>query len=357
MGNHVAQLSKNMSHELQILDKHTDVTPDIQQSVLTGYSEVSQKVAELISKADDILKKDPQLDEVAAEARECRIALMRTRTETERTRKSLLRPIDTYRKAISGAAAIITDEVSRRESKLEQIEQMFEERKKEANRLIHEERLAQLKEIFGDEDMSRYPEDLDLSTKSRREFDEMKAMAISQAEKIRDAREKARLEEEQRQRELEEARQEAARLRAEQEEREAALKAELALREAELDRQKAEMAEQQRILNEKLAEAENARREAEQKAAAEKAEKEREQREALEKKRQEMIEAAAEKLRASVAPDKEKLHAYLNALKAVPAPELTSKSGIALGSKINTSFSNFVTSSTSLVEVLDKFPA
>jgi hypothetical protein len=356
MGNHAAQLSKNMSHELQILDKHTDVTPDIQQSVLTGYSEVSQKVAELISKADDILKKDPQLDEVAAEARECRIALMRTRTETERTRKSLLRPIDTYRKAISGAAAIITDEVSRRESKLEQIEQMFEERKKEANRLIHEERLAQLKEIFGDEDMSRYA-DIDLSTKSRREFDELKAIAIRQVEEIRDAREKARLEEEQRQRELEEARQEAARLRAEQEEREAALKAELALREAELDRQKAEMAEQQRILNEKLAEAENARREAEQKAAAEKAEKEREQREALEKKRQEMIEAAAEKLRASVAPDKEKLHAYLNALKAVPAPELTSKSGIALGSKINTSFSNFVTSSTSLVDVLDKFPA
>jgi hypothetical protein len=157
-------------------------TPDTAAAeVITGYSAVTQSAAILLERAKDILSKDALADETAIEARACRIMLMRIRTETVRVCKSLLRPIDLHRKAISGASAIIVDAVSQTETKLEVIESAFEQRKEEKKRQLNDERFAELSTIVTSSMLAAFGL-IDLGNKSNKEYAEIVASAKAAAE-------------------------------------------------------------------------------------------------------------------------------------------------------------------------------
>ena len=308
----------------EIVDKETP--DDVSADVIMGYHKVTPRVGELVQQADDILTKDATSDVVAIEARTCRIDLMRIRTETERTRKELLKPLDLRRKAISGAAAIITDVVAQREARLSVIEQAAEDRKEQRRRALHDARYAELAEIVAGDALTAYAL-VDLGSKSRSEFADILNAARTiaaeiEAKRLADEAEAKRLADEAEAKRLaDEA--EAARVEAQ--------------RKAELEAlQAAQAAEEEKRI---AAEAENAAlraqlAEIEQKANAEAAAKRiKDEAEAAEKKRalDEQLRIERERIAAeqalAVAPDREKLTAFIDSLAKLAPPEMTTKSG------------------------------
>lgn len=64
-------------NELQIVNDEDQLPSEAKTEVIHGYSAVTSKVAELIQTAEEILTKDTTSDDVAKEARECRISYAR----------------------------------------------------------------------------------------------------------------------------------------------------------------------------------------------------------------------------------------------------------------------------------------
>jgi hypothetical protein len=310
----------------EIVDKETPT--DVSTDVITGYSTITQRVSNLVEQADEILLKDPQSDVVAAEARTCRLDLMRVRTDTERLRKQLLQPIDLRRKAISGAAAIITDAVAQREAKLSTIEQAAEDRKEQRRKALHDARYAELAAIVSGDALAAYAL-VDLGSKSKNEFTDILNAARTiaaeiEAKRIADEAEAKRLADEA----------EAKRLT---DEAEAKRLADEAQRKAELEAQAA--AAKEADAKRAAAEAENAAlrakiEEMERKANAEaEAKRVKAEAEAAEKKRalDEQLRIERERIAAeqalAVAPDREKLTAFIDSLAGLAPPEMATKSG------------------------------
>jgi hypothetical protein len=319
----------------EIVDKETPT--DVSTDVITGYSTITQRVSNLVEQADEILLKDPQSDVVAAEARTCRLDLMRVRTDTERLRKQLLQPIDLRRKAISGAAAIITDAVAQREAKLSTIEQAAEDRKEQRRKALHDARYAELAAIVSGDALAAYAL-VDLGSKSKNEFTDILNAARTiaaeiEAKRIADEAEAKRLADEAEAKRLtDEA--EAKRLT---DEAEAKRLADEAQRKAELEAQAA--AAKEADAKRAAAEAENAAlrakiEEMERKANAEaEAKRVKAEAEAAEKKRalDEQLRIERERIAAeqalAVAPDREKLTAFIDSLAGLAPPEMATKSG------------------------------
>lgn len=328
--------------ELQIVNDEDHLPIEAKTEVIHGYSSVTSKVASLITTADAILLKDTNDDDVAKEARDCRIALMRIRTETERIRKDLVRPIDLHKKAISGAAAIITDVVSRKERAMSEIEDAYEQRKETQRKAIHQERLNAVLAITGDEHFTELSV-IDFASKSKAEYAELlkyytDAVATRRAEREEKARleEQARLEEEARRAEL-------AKKAAEEEEKRKAMEAEnAALRKQLEEAQKAKEAAEAQI---------RAEEEAKKKAAAEALA---EQRKIQEQKVREAQEKAAAERKAKLAPDREKLIKFSSDVDKFVMEyqtELTTKEGQSL---LSTSRNTLRSYAKSISQMADK---
>jgi len=306
VGGTIRSIKKMSTLELQIVSDDEQLSTETKSEVIKGYSSVSQRVSDLIAEAESILTKDTTSDAVAVEARTCRIGLMRVRTETERIRKELLRPIDLHKKAISGAAAIITDAVSRRERQMDEIETAYEARKEAARAALHQERYNEIKAIVGGE---KFPElDVtDFASKSKSEFTEMLAFYAKQvSDRVKIRAEEFRL---------------AAEARLAEEARLEQIRAEEEARRAELARQAAEEAEKRKAmeaenaaLRHQLEEANKAKEAAEAKIRAEEDAKKKAAAEALavqrslqEQKLREDQEKAAAERKAKLAPDRVKI--------------------------------------------------
>jgi len=323
-----------------------EIPLEITQDVVGSFGDLASRFSTIMDDAASVLRKNPDSDEVAAEARACRLQMVRVRTDTERKRKELLKPIDLRRKAINGAAAIFQDRAAIVEGQLRPIEDAAEARKEAKRKELHESRLAKISELLSDESLIPYTL-MDLGDKSNKEFEDILTsakelhsfLAAKREEEERAAAEAQRLlEEAEAQRQAEEA--EAARIRAEQEAQRQAEEAEAARVRAEQEAQRqAELEEAKRVAAER--EAENAKLREQLEASQRKDREEREAREAeaarvraeqeanrlreLERQAQEV--AAAKE--AALAPDREKLLVFLNGLKsAVTAPDtMTTPSG------------------------------
>jgi hypothetical protein len=320
-----------------------EIPLEITQDVVGSFGDLASRFSTIMDDAASVLRKNPDSDEVATEARACRLQMVRVRTDTERKRKELLKPIDLRRKAINGAAAIFQDRAAIVEGQLRPIEDAAEARKEAKRKELHESRLAKISELLSDESLIPYTL-MDLGDKSNKEFEDILTsakelhsfLAAKREEEERAAAEAQRLlEEAEAQRQAEEA--EAARVRAEQEAQRQAEEAEAARVRAEQEAQRqAELEEAKRVAAER--EAENAKlreqleasqreeREArEAEAARVRAEQEANRLRELERQAQEV--AAAKE--AALAPDREKLLVFLNGLKsAVTAPDtMTTPSG------------------------------
>lgn len=216
-------------------------------------------------------------------AKQMRLALVKVRTATDKTRKELKEESLLRGKAIDGMAALITLKCKENESRLETIEKAEERRLAAEKEELRQKRLSELEQVT--DNPLLYP----VADMSENEFAELLA-----AQKLA---KQARLEAERVAAEAEEKRREAERL-------------------AEIRRQEEEKRERERLESE-IAEQRKQREAAEAQARAERAE-----REAAEKKRRELqdkIDAqeraetqrlAAEKeaqRKAATAPDREKL--------------------------------------------------
>lgn len=346
--------------EIQIIQEQ-DIPQPIQQDVLSGYSQVSAKASEAIQKAQEILAKDTSDDAVALEARECRISLMRVRTETERTRKAMLRPVELHKKAISGAAAILTDIVSRKEKEMESIEEAYEQRCEQARQVVRDERRAAMETLAeGIVSLSAY-DHVDLASKSNKEMGEIHELIKKMVQEAKQAAEAAEAE---RQKAIEEAKAAAAA---------AAAKAEEDARRVAEAKEEAERIAREETARRQAAEAEAAELraklealDAERKKAEEAAEAERQKAELQEKARQAELKKAEEqeRLRAealrkealarAMAPDIDKLKDFAKrcaeAVASVEVPDLSTKAAATALTTMRTSLERSLAAIKNLAE-------
>jgi hypothetical protein len=283
-----------------------EIPTEITQDVIGSFTELASRLSSVGQTATDILRKNPDSDDVATEARDCRLQMVRVRTDTERTRKELLKPIDLRRKAINGAAAIFEDKASQIEAQLRPIEDAAETRKEERRRQLHDDRLTEIS-VFLQGDLLTPYSLMDLGSKSNKDFLDIVNSAKSTAESLaakKAEEELARMEEERVAAELEAQRQvelaEAQRVAAE-------LEAQRQVELAVAQRVSAELAElraQVEIAKRK----ESAEREAREIAAAK--QREAEAAEHRRKVEADIAEALAVK-QLALAPDREKLTLFL----------------------------------------------
>ena len=186
-----------------------EIPTEITQDVIGSFTELASRLSSVGQTATDILRKNPDSDDVATEARDCRLQMVRVRTDTERTRKELLKPIDLRRKAINGAAAIFEDKASQIEAQLRPIEDAAETRKEERRRQLHDDRLTEIS-VFLQGDLLTPYSLMDLGSKSNKDFLDIVNSAKSTAESLaakKAEEELARMEEERVAAELEAQRQ------------------------------------------------------------------------------------------------------------------------------------------------------
>ena len=278
--------------------------------ILANYKEIK------VTSEDDFVK--------MAEARDKRLALKKVRTGVENKRKELKADIVRAGKAIDSVARFVKDTIEPVEEYLELQEKFAEIKAAERAAAVKAERLEKLAKYTDDITLYNFEAMTDdqfanliSSLKAQKEAE---IAATKQAEADRIAAEEA---EKKRQAEIEA---ENVRLKAEAEAKEKAAEAERKkLAEEQAKRDAAIAAERDKL------EAENEKRLAEERA---KAEAERQKREALEAKQRAEAEAAAAVQRqteaaerqALLAPDKEKIVAYANALNVLRSQQPTVKS-------------------------------
>lgn len=340
-----------MSTEIIIADP--EIPTEITQDVVGSFSELASRFSTIMDDATNVLRKNPDSDDVAAEARQCRLQMVRVRTDTERKRKELLRPIDLRRKAINGAAAIFEDRASQVEARLRPIEDAAEARKEAKRKVLHDDRLSQISSLLDGESLTPYTL-MDLGSKSNKEFEDILGSAQELAESIlikkqeaERAAEEARIaaEEAEAKRIAEEA--EAKRIAAEQEAKRQAELEEAKRIAAEREAENAKLREQLEASQRKEREEHEAR---EAEAARVRAEQEAERLRVLERQAQ---EAAAAK-EAALAPDREKLLAFLDSLKdAVIVPDtMTSPSGKSMATTVQKVLDKAIQSSVDFVKAM-----
>ena len=341
-----------MSTEIIIADP--EIPTEITQDVVGSFSELASRFSTIMDDASNVLRKNPDSDDVAAEARQCRLQMVRVRTDTERKRKELLRPIDLRRKAINGAAAIFEDRAYQVEARLRPIEDAAEARKEAKRKALHDDRLSQISSLLDGESLTPYTL-MDLGSKSNKEFEDILGSAQELAESIlikkqeaERAAEEARIaaEEAEAKRIAEEA--EAKRIAAEQEAKRQAELEEAKRIAAEREAENAKLREQLEASQRKEREEREAR---EAEAARVRAEQEAERQRVLERQAQEAAAAAKE---AALAPDREKLLAFLDSLKdAVIVPDtMTSPSGKSMATTVQKVLDKAIQSSVDFVKAM-----
>lgn len=299
------------------------------------WTDLRSQFEKLKSNAEMALTQDPAQPLSAIVARDTRLALRRVRIAVESRRKELGEHHLRKTQEVNAAAGEIRKLIEPYEEKLEAIEKHAE--RVEADRVLKlsQVRACKLSEVGGSF------EGVDLGRMVDEQFDNMLAGATyvyeqNQAkaradEEARIAREKAEAEERLR------IRRENERLRKEVQEREALIEQERAEAREEALRQAAVLTEERRKAAEvqrKIEETAQAERVAAQ-AVARKADIERRRLEAAEAQRvqDEADRKAAEDLarqKAEAAPDKEKLHAFAQSIRAMveKVPNMTSPTGI-----------------------------
>lgn len=318
-----------MNNQLQVILDEKRLTDEHKKQVLEAFGAPFEQAGEILK---DYIDKDGQLSlsdnaikvtseddfTTMAEAREKRIILKKVRTGVENKRKELGGSYYETYKAINDIASTIKDPIKPVEEYLETQEKFAELKEAERAAKIKAERLEKLAEYTDDVSLYNYEAMTD------EQFDNLIASLKAQREAESAAAKKA----------------EEDRLAAEEAERKhrAEIEAENARLKAEADkREKQAAAERERL------EKENEKRLAAERA---KADEERQKREAIEADQRAQAEAEARKKaeaeeaerQALLAPDKEKIVSFANALSVLrtQAPTVKTKEAQELLSQVDT---------------------
>lgn len=281
----------------------TGLTTEGALSLRNAFAPHFQEFHDLAAEASTITEDKPKA------ARALRLKLKAVRVASEKTRKALKEDSLRRGKAIDGINHLMTYQLVPVEKAMEDIEKAEERREAARKEALREERCAEL-EPFAD------PAFYDLGSMPEDQWLQLLAGAKAAHE---------------------------AKVEAERKAEEERLAAEQAAAEALAKRQAEEAAERERLRTE------NEKAQAERDAAAKVAAEERAKREKLEAEVREREEAeAAQKEEAArkaaesaAAPDREKVSAYIAALRAIPALPATTEKGKALAAKLESQMAKF----------------
>lgn len=349
MKNITETIEVSESQELMVAAKENNLPAEAAESLLSIFSPMAKQAHEIILQSENIT--DAKL------ARAHRLKLREVRINIEAARKTAKEDSLRTGKAIDGMANILKYLIEPVETRLSDVENAEELKAAAARAALKVERAAQLTPFGVDPafySLDVMPEEtwIQLLDNSRIAH-EAKIAAAKAAEEARIKAENDRLKEEAR------IREENAKLKAEADAREAQLKIEreAAAKEAKrlADAAASELAEVERkaeadrktaakVAQEAADKARKEREAIEAKAAAERLA--REKLEAAERARIAAAEQAAKveaeaKAKAERAPDKEKIRAWLDAIGAIPLPELSTAAGRAAARTINTALAQF----------------
>ncbi len=298
-----------MTNELQVILDEQNVAQENAKQLIAAFGAPFTEAGEILSTYKKIQVTDESQKDLMAEAREKRLTLKKIRTGVEAKRKELKEDSLRVGKAIDGVARYIKENIEPAEQYLELQEKFAEIKEAEHAAIVKAERVEKLSKYT--DDLSVYNLDIMQEETFDKLLSDLKAAydaRIAKEKEEAEAAEKARLAEVERQKAIEA---ENAKLKADAEKREKALEAErkeAAAKQAEADaiRDKELQAERDKV------EAERAKRE-----EVERKQREEDERVARERKAEE--EAARSAL---LAPDKEKLLTFSNALDVIRKEKL-----------------------------------
>lgn len=331
-----------MKNELQVILTEQNVIGDNAKALIEAFGAPFTEAGDIILTYKDIKVTDESQKEVIAEAKEKRLALKRIRTGVENKRKELKEDSLRTGKAIDNVARYIKETIQPAEEYLELQEKFVEIQQAKKAAELKQERTEKLLKYT--DDLSLYNIDsLDeeqfetLLGKVKKEHDDKIALAKAEAERI----EKERLEKEAEDKRI---REENEKLRQEAEKREIEI-----AKEREAERKKQEKIEAER---QKEREAEQAKLDIERKKIeAIEAEKLAQEQAELKKKQ----EAEELERQALLAPDKEKLLQFAQAIEMIRTTKLpavkNNKSQVVVNeidSKLSTLYSFIIKESKEL---------
>lgn len=291
-----------MSNQLQVILDEQNIAKENAKQLIAAFGAPFEEAGEILASYDKIVVKDEEDFATMAVAREKRLALKGVRTSVERKRKELKEDIVRSGRAIDSVARFVKDTIQPAEDYLETQEKFAELKAAERAATKKAERLERLAELEAD------PSLYNLDGMDDNQFDDLLAKleadikAAKEAE-AKAAAERAAAEEAERKRQAEiEA--ENMRLKKEAEEREKAAAKERSKLQEEANKQLAierAAAEEERKKREAIEAEQRAKVEAEARAKAQAEEAERQ---------------------ALLAPDKQKITSFADALKAIREQKL-----------------------------------
>lgn len=291
-----------MSNQLQVILDEQNIAKENAKQLIAAFGAPFEEAGEILASYDKIVVKDEEDFNTMAVAREKRLALKNVRTSVERKRKELKEDIVRSGRAIDSVARFVKETIQPAEDYLETQEKFAELKAAERAATKKAERLGRLAELEAD------PNLYNLDGMDDNQFDDLLAKleadlkAANEAE-AKAAAERAAAEEAERKRQAEiEA--ENMRLKKEAEEREKAAAKERAKLQEEANKQLAierAAAEEERKKREAIEAEQRAKVEAEARAKAQAEEAERQ---------------------AILAPDKQKITSFADALKAIREQKL-----------------------------------
>lgn len=299
--------------EIAVVIEQTGLEKQTGDRIQMQFQPLFEKAKEWREKAEAIVVTDVSQKHEMKMAREARLALKEIRVNADKTRKALKEDSLRYGKAVQGVYNVIEYLIVPIEKHLEEQEKFVERKEAERKAAVKASREMDLQPFaefvpIGIDLANMLEEDFEKLLTGARLQQEQKIAAEKKAEEERIAKEKAEAEERER------VRLENEKLRKEAEEREKALAAERAEREQE--RKEAE---------EKLRKEAEEKAQLEEELKAKKEEEERQRREELARVETERLAKEEAERKAQAAPDREKLLVWVEALRAVPTPTVTTK--------------------------------
>lgn len=313
-----------MNNQLQVILDEQNIAQENAKQLIVAFGVPFEEAGTILASYDKIVVKDEEDFATMAEAREKRLALKNVRTSVERKRKELKEDIVRSGRAIDSVARFVKETIQPAEDYLETQEKFAELRAAERAATKKAERLERLAELEVD------PSLYNLDNMVDDQFDALVAKLQADIKAAKEAEAKAAAE------------------RAAAEEAERKRQAEI---EAENMRLKKEAEEREKIAAEERAKLQE---EADKKLAIERAaaELERKKREAIEAEQRAKVEAEVRKKaeaeeaerQALLAPDKEKIVSYANALNVLrsQAPTVKSQAAQELLNSVDAAIAGFV---------------
>lgn len=313
-----------MNNQLQVILDEQNIAKDNAKQLIEAFGAPFEEAGAILATYQTIVVKSEDDFATMADARDKRIALKNVRTSVERKRKELKEGIVKSGRAIDSVARFVKETIEPAEKYLETQEKFAELKEAERKAAKKAERIEKL---------MAYADDIELynfEAMSDEQFDSLITTLKSQKEAEEAARKKAEVD----------------RIVAEEAERkrQAEIEAENLLLKAEVEKREKEAAAERAKL-----EAENEKKLAEERA---KADEERKKREAIEAEQRAQAEIEAHKKaeaeeterQALLAPDKEKIVGYANALNTLrsQAPLVKSKAAQELLDSVDKAIAEFV---------------